>query len=417
MPTGTELSSPSDLGLRVSAEPPPAPAETVPLQIALFTGGGDKPYALGLATALSTQGIALDFIGSDDLDLPAFRAIPRLTFLNLRGNQSPSAPPTQKVFRVVRCYARIFRYALTSQAPVFHILWNNRFEWFDRTLLMLFYRATGRRLVLTVHNVNTSQRDGTDSRWNRFTLRIQYRLADHLFAHTRKMKQALMDDFGVPNEKISVIRLGVNNTVPTSELTCADARARLGLSPHDRVLLFFGRISPYKGLEHLISALARLNRPEYRLLIVGSLQGGPDYWNNIQRQITASSLGPRLLQRIEFIPDEDTELYFKAADVLVLPYVQIFQSGVLVLAYSFGLPVLAADVGSLGEEVVTGTTGYVFRPRDPAHLAETITQYFSSPLYRELPARRIAIQEHANRAYSWNEVAAQTEQAYAALVH
>ena len=67
----------------------------------------------------------------------------------------------------------------------------------------------------------------------------------------------------------------------------------------------------------------------------------------------------------EFIPDEETEIYFKAADVLVLPYRHIYQSGVLFLGYSFGLPVLAADVGSLKDEIVEGKTGFVFRPEDP----------------------------------------------------
>ncbi len=80
--------------------------------------------------------------------------------------------------------------------------------------------------------------------------------------------------------------------------------------------------------------------------------------------------------RADFIPDDETEVYFKAADVLVLPYRHIYQSGVLFLGYSFGLPVLAADVGALKEDIVEGKTGFVFRPEDPADLAETIARLF-----------------------------------------
>ena len=77
--------------------------------------------------------------------------------------------------------------------------------------------------------------------------------------------------------------------------------------------------------------------------------------------------------RAEYIPDDETELYFKAADVLVLPYRHIYQSGVLFLGYSFGLPVLAADVGALKEEIVEGKTGFVFKPEDSVDLASPST--------------------------------------------
>jgi glycosyltransferase involved in cell wall biosynthesis len=382
------------------------------LHIALLTGGSDKPYALGLAAALSARGIAIDLIGSDELDLPAFRSLPNLSFYNLRGDQSATAGALRKFHRIVRYYRRLLMYARTSRATVFHILWNNRFEYFDRTLLMLFYRCTGKLLALTVHNVNAGRRDGTDGPLNRWSLRVQYRLADHLFVHTPRMKDELMQDFRVSDDKIQLVTLGVNNTVPHTNLSCPAARARLALAPHERILLFFGRISPYKGLEYLLSAFEQLPTSEYRLLIVGSVQSFPAYWSDVQRQIAASKLAPRILQRIEFIPDEDTELYFKAADVLVLPYTEVFQSGVLVLAYSFGLPVLAADVGSLADEIITGTTGYVFRARDSTHLAETIEHYFSSPLYLHLPARRGLIREHVNRAYSWSQVGQITDAIY-----
>ena len=88
--------------------------------------------------------------------------------------------------------------------------------------------------------------------------------------------------------------------------------------------------------------------------------------------------------RGDYIPDEETELYFKAADVLVLPYRHIYQSGVLFLGYSFGLPVLAADVGPLKDEIVEGKTGFVFRPEDSVGLATTIEQYFASDLFANL---------------------------------
>src|SRR5205823_6987669 len=112
------------------------------------------------------------------------------------------------------------------------------------------------------------------------------------------------------------------------------------------------------------------------------------------------------------IPDEETELYFKAADVLVIPYTHIFQSGVLFLGYGFGLPVIAADVGTLKEEIVEGETGFVFKAQDSCDLAEVIGCYFGSELFRNLENRRANIREYANNRYSWDKVTAITMDVY-----
>ena len=91
------------------------------------------------------------------------------------------------------------------------------------------------------------------------------------------------------------------------------------------------------------------------------------------------------------------ELYLKGADVLVLPYKEIFQSGVLFLAYSFGLPVVATDVGSFREEIVEGSTGFLCQPGDPAELAKAIETYFASDLFKNLKVRRQELKDYAER--------------------
>jgi D-inositol-3-phosphate glycosyltransferase len=122
-----------------------------------------------------------------------------------------------------------------------------------------------------------------------------------------------------------------------------------------------------------------------------------------------------MILKIEYVPDAETEIYFKAADVLVLPYTRIFQSGVLFLGYSFGLPALAADVGSLKQEIIEGRTGFVFPAANPTELARTILSYFESDLYRQLNFRRREILDFANDRHSWGKVAAITTAVYSKL--
>jgi glycosyltransferase involved in cell wall biosynthesis len=296
---------------------------------------------------------------------------------------------------------------------VFHILWNNKIELFDRTLLMLYYRLLGKRVVYTVHNVNAGQRDGGDGALNRLTLRIQYHLTHHLFVHTERMRQQLETEFGIPAAKISVIPFGINNTVPVTGLTKDEARDRLGVGA-DKCVLFFGNIAPYKGVEYLVEAMELLRGRigKCKLVIAGRPKGSESYWAEIDGRIDSSPLREHVVRHIEYVPDDCTEIYFKAADILVLPYTHVFQSGVLFLSYSFGLPVIASDIAAMKEDIIEGVTGYVCSPADPQALAGAIERYFSSDLYRELDQRRGEIQKAAVERYSWAKVASITVPAY-----
>ena len=389
------------------------------IRVALLTGGGDKPYALGMAAALTSVGIHVDFVGSDDLSVPELLANPRLNFLNLRGDQREDASTKAKVLRVLKYYARLIGYAAKAKPKLFHILWNNKFQLFDCTLLMLYYKLLSKRVIFTAHNVNAGKRDQNDSWLNRISLKVQYSLCDHVFVHTDGMKSEMTSEFRIPERKVSVIPFGINNTVQSTSLSSAEAKRQLGTSGDDRAVLFFGNIAPYKGLEYLISAFAELLNKDrsYRLIIVGKPKGSEGYWKQIHQRIARSGIRDRVIERIEYIPDEETELFFKAADVLILPYTRVFQSGVLFLGYSFGLPAIASDVGTLKEEIIEGQTGFVFKPQDSSDLASKIDKYFRSELFRDLETRRAEIKAYANERYSWDKVAAVTTSVYSRFLN
>lgn len=385
-------------------------------RVALLTGGGDKPYALGLTSALVERGIGVEFLGSTQVDSPWLHEHPLVQFRMFR-NQAEGAGNLAKAFRVLVYYGRLFAYSICARPRIFHILWNNHFEAFDRTLLTAFYRLCGRKVILTAHNVNKARRDGNDSSWNRLTLGAQYRMASQIFVHTEKMRAELIEDFEVAASKISVIPFGMNNTLPNTNLDGLGARNRLNLAPQAKVLLFFGNIAPYKGLDLLVNAFLRLASVDGELFMViaGRPKGGQNYWRKMERRIEDSPFADRVIRRIEYVPDEETETYFKAADALVLPYRKIFQSGVLFLGYNFGLPVIVTDVGSLAEDVVEGETGVVSASVDEEGLAQSISRYFESHLYRRLPANRKTIRDYAMQRYSWSTVGEVTEAVYVRL--
>jgi glycosyltransferase involved in cell wall biosynthesis len=145
-------------------------------------------------------------------------------------------------------------------------------------------------------------------------------------------------------------------------------------------------------------------------------QGCEEYWSRLEPKLAAPELKGRIILRPGHVPEAEVEVCFKAADVLAIPYVNIFQSGVPFLAYSFGLPVVATDVGALREDIVEGRTGFICEPKNPASIAAGVEKFFASDLFRNLTVNRKEIQKFANEKHSWMKVGAITEGVYRKLL-
>jgi len=390
------------------------------VKVALLTGGIDKHYASGLWKALAARGVPVDVVCNREMKPEDAEAQQSVSFLTLYANLQVRRGKIAKVIVFIQVYLRLMFYAATTSAEIFHILWNYRIPVFDRTLLLLYLKILGKRVVFTAHNINAAERDGADSLLNRFTLGFQYRNVDHIFVHTELMKQQLMEIFRVREQNISVIPFGTYDMVPQTALTSAEAKKRLGLKQEEKAILFFGRIAPYKGIDLLVDAFLRIapKNPSYRLVIAGEpMRDAEAQWKEVQAAIEQSAVSERVVQHTKFIRDDEIELYFKAADVLVLPYTQIFQSGVLFMSYSFGLPVIGTDVGSFAHDIIEGETGFVCRSADSEDLARVIEAYFSSDLFRELDEKRARIKDFIQASHSWEKAGRKTVEVYGRLAH
>lgn len=180
-----------------------------------------------------------------------------------------------------------------------------------------------------------------------------------------------------------------------------EARERLGLKGH--VLLFFGLIRKYKGLPWLIDAMPQiLEHLECTLLVVGEFYEGKQHCQDrIQSLGVASKI--RIVDR--FVPDEELNLYFSAADLVVLPYESATQSAIVPIAYAFERPVVATRVGGLPEAVREGETGLLVEPRNPAALAGAILRFYRDGLEERF--RQRIRQRQAD--FSWKDLAAVIE--------
>jgi len=187
------------------------------IKIGLLTGGFDRPYAFGITMSLAAKSISVDVLGGAEVDSPEMHTTPRVHFLDTYGDPR-KVSGLGKATRVLRYYLRILKYAVSTKAKILHLLWNNKLPFFDRTLLMFFYKMLGKKVVFTAHNVNAGKRDGNDSWHNQLGLKTQYRLADHIFVHTEKMKSELFRNTVFDRMRSQSYRLASTILSPTLSL-------------------------------------------------------------------------------------------------------------------------------------------------------------------------------------------------------
>lgn len=159
-----------------------------------------------------------------------------------------------------------------------------------------------------------------------------------------------------------------------------EAKKKLNIPEGKKVILFFGFIRPYKGLDILLKAIANLHSNDYVLVIAGEVYGS---FEEYQLLIDALALRQQVLLHIRYISDEEVPLFFSAADVCVLPYKSATQSGITSIAYHYDLPVIATDTGGLKEMVLHNQTGIIADAPDAHLISAAIENYFSQNLKQE----------------------------------
>ncbi len=148
-----------------------------------------------------------------------------------------------------------------------------------------------------------------------------------------------------------------------------------GFKEDDDILLFFGYVRKYKGLNVLLDAMPEIfkKNPKAKLLIVGEFYDSPDkYYEQI------NNLGIKDFVKVvqRFVPNEEVGKYYSISDLVILPYLTGTQSGVLNIAYGFGKPVIVTDVGGLAEDVIEGKTGYIVKPQDAKEIIIAVNKFF-----------------------------------------
>ena len=195
------------------------------------------------------------------------------------------------------------------------------------------------------------------------------------------------------------------NAFKMKNMTREEARSQLSLDEEEKVMLFFGYVRRYKGLHHILKALPSIrDRVEgIKLLVVGDF--GHDRQENMDIIHKEGISG--CVKMVEgYIPDQEVEQYFAASDLAVLPYESATQSGIAQIAYGFGMPIVATDVGGLPEVVLDGRTGYVVPQGDDQALGEAVIRFFTET---DVEAMKENIKQEEYK-FSWDRMREEIEE-------
>lgn len=408
-----------------------------PLRIAIveFQGrGGLLHYSYQLSCALAAEGAQVELLTGEDYELqflPHNFSVHRIFRLwdprppgtvewstTMRARVARTARRSLRAIKYYREWLRLIRFVRRERPDIVQF---GDIRFASDFLPLLALRASGTRLSDVCHNIAPFDSSGDRSKitketaFNRAIFRRIYACFDTVFVHSEVNRREFARLYGGDNSRIHVIPHGNERLFTDPVRITEDEGAlikRLGLVPRAPTALFFGTLTKYKGVEYLLDAFAQVRRelPQAQLVIAGFPNPEVDT-EELRRQAVRLGIEQAVKFHLEYIPVEEVADLFAAADVAVFPYLMIYQSGALQVAYSFGKPVVATDVGGFSEAVIPGETGLLVPPRNAASLAQAITTLLGDPQKaRRLGERARKLSEDL---YSWGPIGRQVLQAYA----
>lgn len=258
-----------------------------------------------------------------------------------------------------------------------------------------------KKFVYTVHNVLPHEENPKDKKlYKEF-----YEFCDELIVHNNSSKKCLIESFHVPEDKITVIPHGTYQAHTLPRKIRDDSQVKNFLQ--------FGFIRKYKGIDILMEAIA-LIAPEKRKNMHFTIAGkqyekldGTDY----QARIQELGIGDCVDFLSGHIPDDQLPGLFANADFLLFPYREVYGSGALLMAYSYGKPVIVSDIPTFREETEDGRTGLLFKSEDSQALADAILEAAKCSS-KDIKEYQSAIHELITEKYNWKKSAAKTVKIY-----
>ena len=383
------------------------------LKVAVLNAGGQPDYLYGFVSGIANANVDIEIVDGDKT-VNSFKKYRNVTHLNYKGSvHQASTSAIRKSIKLFKYYLRLIIFPFITKSKIFHIQWENKFVVFDRTILILWYKLFGKHIVYTAHNVNPYSRDGNGNVFKEKSLSFLYNKVDKIIVHTSQMRDALINQFNIDSSKISICLHGINNFAQGALISKNDARIHLNVKGSKKVILFFGQVGYYKGLDILLESINELiiKGEDVFLIIRGRPKNCKEYVDECLEIIRKYNLYDKVDLKFDFIPHSEVDIIFQAADVVCLPYRSIFQSGVVFMALKYGVPMIATDVGNFKEDILMNENGMLAKEISAESLSTAFIEFFKSQYYLN-PDIKSRIIKDAKAYYSWDKIGMEYIQIY-----
>lgn len=360
----------------------------------------NNKYTFSLARGLAKQKIDVRVCGISTDDISAYKDIP---FVGCFEPYSNINGLLNKAKSYLKSWGRVLAYCKSEKIEIVHV------QWYILSPVDLLYhkklQRMGVRVVSTIHDLIPFDKKFYDH----FFHKKIYQNANWIVSQAIANESRLIGEFKVSKEKISYIPHG--HYMEYMETASRDESCSyLNLDPERKLVLFFGQIKCVKGVDVLIDAIniVKEKHPEVLCVIAGKVW--KDNFSAYEEQIKKNELENHIRTDIRFIPDSEMKYYFNATDVVVLPYREIYQSGVILLACAYEKPVVATKTGEFMTVIQDKKTGQLVPPGDSHALAESISWVIGHPAEANRMARDC--KADISVRLSWDKIAADIKQVY-----
>ncbi len=271
--------------------------------------------------------------------------------------------------------------------------WHPYFAPCYQSIIKRIKRKSSAKVMFICHNVFPHERFPLDRALTKRTLKK----GDYFIVQSGQDENDLLGI--LPDARYKRAVHPTYNAFKMQNMSKEEARKILGIQDKEKVLLFFGFVRKYKGLDYLIKAMPTIKEklPDCKLLVVGDFGDNKDEYMSL---IDEYDVRNAIDIHDGYIPDKEVEKFFAACDVVVLPYVSATQSGIAQIAYGFDKPVIATNVGGLPDVVIDDKTGYLVEKENPQALAYAVIRYFNG----NMEARFEEGVKEESEKYSWDRM-------------
>lgn len=364
----------------------------------------NNKYTFSLARGLKRANVDVRICGIESDDVSAYSDV---EYLRLFGAYSKESNLLKKVKIYKNSWDRIIEYCINEKIEIVHVQWYifSPLDWYYHQKI----RKNGIKVITTIHDLLPFDRKVYDYYFHKKI----YSHSDKVISQAKMNIDELVEKYNVERNKIVYIPHG-HYMEYAETATKEESLEHLSLPKSRPIVLFFGQIKKVKGVDVLIEAIGKVKKKYPNIFCVIAGKVWKDDFSIYENMIDELNLSDCIRTDIKFIPDNDIKYYFNAADIVALPYRQIYQSGVVLLGAAYEKPIVATTEGEFLNVIKNGETGLLVESGNSTEFANALIKLLDDRVLATKLGQ--ACKEDLSRRLNWTNIAMNVAREYESVL-